>query len=231
MYSYICVLCVQIIKWWCATIRNYEQYFIMKSLLPACDMSSVKSHDNLCVLVIFNKEKLALYRSIQGQYIFLIYIDVQREVYRVVNLIQFLKHVPGGICSLFIHFCHFLVVLIQLGLRAPLVTFFCILVRTLIHDNYYCLSLNICLIYFFSLTKLTSQMVCMYIIQIKICLIEVLCKPTLQYLTSLSIHSLAMAGVFESYEHQFATITADITARITKIPNLVGSELYSQTLC
>ena len=33
-----------------------------------------------------------------------------------------------------------------------------------------------------------------------------------------------MAGVFESYEHQFSTITADITARIGKIPNLVGSE-------
>ena len=33
-----------------------------------------------------------------------------------------------------------------------------------------------------------------------------------------------MAGVFESYEHQFSTITADITARIGRIPNLVGSE-------
>jgi vesicle transport through interaction with t-SNAREs protein 1 len=33
-----------------------------------------------------------------------------------------------------------------------------------------------------------------------------------------------MAGVFESYEHQFSTITADITARIGKIPNLVGTE-------
>lgn len=34
-----------------------------------------------------------------------------------------------------------------------------------------------------------------------------------------------MAGVFESYEHQFSTITADITARVGKIPNLVGSKL------
>ena len=33
-----------------------------------------------------------------------------------------------------------------------------------------------------------------------------------------------MAGVFESYEQQFSTITADITARIGKIPNLTGSE-------
>ena len=33
-----------------------------------------------------------------------------------------------------------------------------------------------------------------------------------------------MAGVFETYEQQFATITADITARIGKIPNLTGSE-------
>ena len=30
--------------------------------------------------------------------------------------------------------------------------------------------------------------------------------------------------VFQSYEQQFSTITADITARISKIPNLVGSE-------
>jgi len=33
-----------------------------------------------------------------------------------------------------------------------------------------------------------------------------------------------MAGVFESYEQQFSTITADITARIGKIPNLTGTE-------
>ena len=33
-----------------------------------------------------------------------------------------------------------------------------------------------------------------------------------------------MAGVFVSYEQQFSTITADITARISKIPNLVGSK-------
>lgn len=33
-----------------------------------------------------------------------------------------------------------------------------------------------------------------------------------------------MAGVFESYEQQFASITADITARIGRIPNLTGSE-------
>ena len=33
-----------------------------------------------------------------------------------------------------------------------------------------------------------------------------------------------MAGVFESYEQQFSTITADITARIAKIPNMVGSK-------
>lgn len=32
-----------------------------------------------------------------------------------------------------------------------------------------------------------------------------------------------MSSVFESYEHQFSTITADITARIGKIPNLTGS--------
>ncbi len=36
---------------------------------------------------------------------------------------------------------------------------------------------------------------------------------------------LRMAGVFETYEQQFATITADITARIGKIPDLVGSKL------
>ena len=34
-----------------------------------------------------------------------------------------------------------------------------------------------------------------------------------------------MAGVFDSYEQDFSTITADITARIAKIPNTVGSEL------
>ncbi|XP_064392253.1 vesicle transport through interaction with t-SNAREs homolog 1A-like [Halichondria panicea] len=33
-----------------------------------------------------------------------------------------------------------------------------------------------------------------------------------------------MAAVFETYEKQFATITADITARIGRIPNLVGTE-------
>lgn len=33
-----------------------------------------------------------------------------------------------------------------------------------------------------------------------------------------------MASVFESYESQFSTITSDITARIGKIPNLVGSK-------
>lgn len=33
-----------------------------------------------------------------------------------------------------------------------------------------------------------------------------------------------MSGVFESYEQQFSTITADITARIGKIPNLTGSK-------
>ena len=33
-----------------------------------------------------------------------------------------------------------------------------------------------------------------------------------------------MSGVFESYEQQFATITADITARIGRIPNLTGSK-------
>ena len=33
-----------------------------------------------------------------------------------------------------------------------------------------------------------------------------------------------MAGIFDNYEHQFSTIIADITARIGKIPNLVGSE-------
>ena len=33
-----------------------------------------------------------------------------------------------------------------------------------------------------------------------------------------------MEGVFASYEQQFSTITADITARIWKIPNLTGSE-------
>ena len=31
------------------------------------------------------------------------------------------------------------------------------------------------------------------------------------------------AGVFEAYEQQFSTITADITARIGRIPNTVGS--------
>ncbi len=36
-----------------------------------------------------------------------------------------------------------------------------------------------------------------------------------------------MASVFETYEQQFATITADITARIGKIPNLVGSKLIN----
>ena len=35
-----------------------------------------------------------------------------------------------------------------------------------------------------------------------------------------------MAGVFESYEQQFSTITADITARINKIPNQVGSKFH-----
>ena len=33
-----------------------------------------------------------------------------------------------------------------------------------------------------------------------------------------------MAGVFNSYESQFASITADITARIGRIPSLTGSE-------
>lgn len=33
-------------------------------------------------------------------------------------------------------------------------------------------------------------------------------------------------SVFENYEQQFSTITADITARIGKIPNLTGSKLY-----
>ena len=33
-----------------------------------------------------------------------------------------------------------------------------------------------------------------------------------------------MAGVFDSYEHQFQTITAAISAEIAKIPNLVGSK-------
>ncbi|XP_003382490.1 PREDICTED: vesicle transport through interaction with t-SNAREs homolog 1A-like [Amphimedon queenslandica] len=33
-----------------------------------------------------------------------------------------------------------------------------------------------------------------------------------------------MSSVFESYEGQFSTITADITARIGKIPNLIGTE-------
>ena len=33
-----------------------------------------------------------------------------------------------------------------------------------------------------------------------------------------------MTGVFDSYEQQFSTITADITARIGKIPNLTGSK-------
>lgn len=33
-----------------------------------------------------------------------------------------------------------------------------------------------------------------------------------------------MAGVFESYEQQFSTITGDITSRIAKIPNLTGTE-------
>ena len=35
-----------------------------------------------------------------------------------------------------------------------------------------------------------------------------------------------MTGVFESYEQQFATITADITVRIGRIPNLTGSECF-----
>ena len=33
-----------------------------------------------------------------------------------------------------------------------------------------------------------------------------------------------MTGVFDSYEQQFSTITADITARIGEIPNLTGSK-------
>ena len=33
-----------------------------------------------------------------------------------------------------------------------------------------------------------------------------------------------MTSVFDSYEQQFSTITADITARIGKIPNLTGSK-------
>ncbi len=37
-----------------------------------------------------------------------------------------------------------------------------------------------------------------------------------------------MAAVFETYEKQFATITADITARIGRIPNLVGSKLLAE---
>ena len=36
-----------------------------------------------------------------------------------------------------------------------------------------------------------------------------------------------MSGVFESYEQQFATITADITARIGRIPNHTGSKYIS----
>ena len=40
-----------------------------------------------------------------------------------------------------------------------------------------------------------------------------------------------MAGVFESYEQQFSTITADITARIGKIPNLTGSECVCVCMC
>lgn len=40
-----------------------------------------------------------------------------------------------------------------------------------------------------------------------------------------------MAGVFDSYEHQFSTITSDITARIGKIPNTVGSQLPIQNNC
>lgn len=35
-----------------------------------------------------------------------------------------------------------------------------------------------------------------------------------------------MSSVFESYEGQFSTITADITARIGKIPNLIGSKSH-----
>ena len=35
-----------------------------------------------------------------------------------------------------------------------------------------------------------------------------------------------MSSVFESYEQQFATITADITSRIGRIPNLTGSRLH-----
>jgi hypothetical protein len=35
-----------------------------------------------------------------------------------------------------------------------------------------------------------------------------------------------MSSVFESYEQQFSTITADITARIGKIPNLTGSKKH-----
>ena len=39
-----------------------------------------------------------------------------------------------------------------------------------------------------------------------------------------------MSSIFESYEQQFSTITADITARIGKIPNLTGSKLVIHTL-
>ena len=38
-----------------------------------------------------------------------------------------------------------------------------------------------------------------------------------------SIAQQIMAEVFDAYEQQFSTITADITARIGKIPNTVGS--------
>ncbi len=39
-----------------------------------------------------------------------------------------------------------------------------------------------------------------------------------------------MAGMFESYEQQFSTITADITARVGKIPNLTGCKWTSERL-
>ena len=48
-------------------------------------------------------------------------------------------------------------------------------------------------------------------------------------LLPLASQPLVMTTVFESYEQQFSTITADITARINKIPNLTGTE--KKTAC
>ena len=52
-------------------------------------------------------------------------------------------------------------------------------------------------------------------------------SPSVVYIPTLSTSWLGLArmtSVFESYEQQFAAITADITVRIGRIPNLTGSK-------